>query len=124
MRLYDQKIVDLLNDRCMGEIIHRVALGLYIFDLGFGGVETFSNEEKVLFQINESRFMWNKSPIDAPVWLLISQVIDKFELRDPTILRMRLRSGDIVDFYTVEGMYESQVIQFPNEGDAFVMEIF
>ncbi len=126
MRLFDQDFCDLLNKELCGDEIYSVYLGRYFFRVEFFEDINIRNMEKVVFRIDRRNFegTGDKDPVDAPVWRLIGQQAKRFLLVSETILRMELESGDFIDFYTAQSQHESHIVEFPDQGEAFVMEIF
>jgi hypothetical protein len=124
MRKFDNDILPHLNQECKGEAIHFVGLGAYDFQLSFGGLVRIQTMEKAAFSLNNRQFTWEEGPNEIPVWLLIGQTPESFELPTLLTLRMNLRSGDYVDFFTDESPYEAVIIEFTPQGDSRVMEIY
>lgn len=124
MRLFNKEIVERLNQECNGDPIHFVGLGAWDFQISFANAERISNTESVRFHLSGAKYIWEKGPSRAPVWLLINQVPTSFELASKSVLRMNLDSGDHVDFNTAEHAYESMVIDFGKRDGAIVTEVF
>ena len=124
MRLFDQDIVDLLNSQCDGEKIHYVGLGQFDFQLAFGRVEGMQNTLKVTFSINGTSYLWEQTPCNAPVWLIIGKIPERFSLVAPDQICMMLKGGDEINFFTSEEPYESHTVNLPSEDSCFVMEVY
>ena len=122
MRKYDREIVDELNKECRGRTIHFVGLGAHDFQLSFG--VKIQNTRKVVFSLRGNKHSWEEGPTDIPVWLLIGQVPERFELPTAFALRVCLESGDYVEFCTDQGNYESTTIDFGTRDGAQAMEIY
>lgn len=124
MQLFEERIIQPLNDECNGDPIHFVGLGSADFQLSFGNLERIQNEEQVEFCFSGANYTWKHEPTDAPVWLLIGQVPTNFQLLSNTTLRMWLASGDYVGFFTAEHKYESTVIHFGQREGINLTEVF
>ena len=125
MRPFTSDIAELLNNRVEADEISGVGLGKYNLSVAFDGkLPTIGAESKVAFRISGSEFEWSGEPIAAPVWRLLGQQVDKFELKSDLVLRLHLKSGDYVDFHTDEAPYEAVVMDFGSQDGALVMEIF
>lgn len=124
MKKFDTNIVDLLNKECRGEPVYFVGLGIHNFQLSFGDVHQVQTEEKAAFLLNGKSYSWSEGPTEAPVGLLVGQTPVHFKLPNPFALRMCLKSGDFVEFYTSEHQYESTVITFGVKGEVSVVKVF
>jgi len=124
VRAFNEQIVKLLNDECNGEPIHFVGLGGFDFQVAFGAVRRIQTETRAEFFLRGRAYEWNEGPTELPVWLVIGQVPQRFELPTSLILRMCLASGDFVDFFTDEEPYEAAIVEFEPRGDGIVMEVF
>jgi hypothetical protein len=125
VRAFTPDIADLLNDRRADDEISSFGLGKYNLSVAFdGNLPTIGAESKVTFCISGSEFERSGEPVGAPVWKLVGQRVERFELQSNFILRLRLTSGDHVDFHTHEESYEAVVIDFGSRDGALVMEVF
>ena len=124
MKKFDTGILDALNKECRGEPINFVGLGAHNFQLSFGGLQQIQTEEKAAFLLNEKSYTWSEGPTEVPVWLLVGQTPISFRLPDPFTLRMCLKSGDFVEFYTAQHEYESTVINFGEKEGMRVVKVF
>lgn len=124
MRAFNEEIVRLLDGQCNGEPIHFVGLGSFDFQVAFSGVRRIQTTTKAGFFLQGKSYEWDNGPTDLPVWLIIGQVPQRFELPTTLTLRMCLASGDYVDFFTDESRYEAAVVEFGARDDGVVMEVF
>ena len=122
MTPFTDEIVERLNSLCGKDRLRWVHLGEANFDFSFEGIENFGCFTTVKFFIGGSSFVWDDGPIDAPIWLLVGQTPEKFELLDELTLRLSLTSGDHLDISTDRSPYEAVVVHF--EQPANSMEIF
>jgi hypothetical protein len=125
MRLFDDKIVDLLRPEIRAEPIYYVGLGAFDFQFGFGKLVRVQNLLRVDFNLRGVEYTWENGPSAIPAWLLIDQVPSDVSLETPASLTMKLVSGDWVRFHTEECPYECQIFEWsaPNK-DAIVVEIY
>lgn len=79
---------------------------------------------KVTFKIDGKKNVWDEVPVSIPVWNLVGQVPNRFELLEQYTLKMTFESGDSVAFHSDESPYEAVVIDFGQSDDALMMEIF
>lgn len=125
MRLFEQKFVDLLNSHCgSDEGIYYVGLGKFDFQFTFGNLRNLKSEYKVEFLLNGKEYLWEEGPNDAPVWRLIDQIPERFSLVSSDCIKMHLKSGDSVSFYTSEEPYENFIVEFSRDEKSIVMEVF
>ncbi|MFO1017572.1 MAG: hypothetical protein U1E03_08250 [Hyphomonadaceae bacterium] len=112
MRLFDQKIVDLLREEIGAEPIFFVGLGAFDFQIAFGNLKRVQNMQKVEFSIAGDNYTWEEGASATPVWLLINQIPVAVDLESSEVLRMSFASGDQVRFHTEDGPYESQIFEW------------
>ena len=124
MRTFDDTILVPLNAICRKDPIHFVGLGAYDFQLSFGDINRIMTKEKAVFSLRGTVYSWEEGPADIPVWLLIGQTPERFELGSPLALRLCLDSGDYVEFHTTEEPFEAVIIDFGGQDGALVMEIY
>lgn len=124
MKLFTDDIVQSLNSVCDGTPIYFVGLGAFDFQFAFAKLSRFQAQERVSFHINKKTYDWTEGPSDVPVWKLVNQIPMEFLLVSSETLRMKLSSGDYVDFFTTQSQFECVIINFGEKNDKFELEIF
>ena len=65
------------------------------------------------------------TPLIMHLGVYLRQQLSSEILSSPSLLRLTFQSKDYVEIETVEGRYESVIIDFPSKGgDEIIMEIF
>ena len=124
MRLYDEKLLEILRPELGSEPITYVGLGAYDFQFAFGKLRV-QNMLRVDFYLQGIEYTWEEGPCAVPVWLLINQVPSNVVLESAGALRMNFASGDWTRLHTDEDPYENQIFEWPQSKDgAILMEIF
>lgn len=124
MILFNNEIVGILKKDIVGEYLDSVLIATYGFGFQFGDVKIHCNEH-IFAKINNSLYEWDDSPNNAPWGLLVRQQLSNVTLSSPSLLRLTFQSKDYVEIETVEGQYESVIINLPSKGgDEIIMEIF
>lgn len=125
MRLFNNEIVELLNDYFMNgqEYVESILLASYGFHIQFVNFN-IQCEDRVFASLNGNFYEWNDAPTSAPWGVLGRQLASKAILLKPELLRIEFESGDNFDIETVEGKFESVIFNFPPKDDCLVMEIF
>lgn len=123
MRPLNPEIIGHLNPTCDGEPIHHIGLGAFDFQLSYSKFR-IQTMERAVFSIDGRTYDWQDGPSSIPVWLLINQTPESFELATQFALRMKLKSDDWVEFYCDHSPYETLIIDFGMRDRAQVLEIF
>ena len=125
MILFNENIVQILKKYLFNdnEFIESILLSSYGFGIQFCGVNIHCNE-RVFARINGSVYEWGDAPSSAPWGILGRQKAVDVLLPNPSRLRITLESGDYIEIETVEGQYESVVINLPSSSDSLIMEIY
>lgn len=116
LRKFDSSVPKYLDKLCNGDPIESIGLGIYNFSISFGRIRSINAMLKVAFFLEGRTYEWEEGPTAIPVWMIIGQVPERFELPTPFVLRMWLASGDYVDFYTDENPYEATTIEIMGDG--------
>ena len=66
---------------------------------------------------------WIESPSSIPIGLLIEQIPTHFEIPNLLALRMCFKSGDFVEFHTIESASEAVVIDLGVQAGAHLIEV-
>ena len=125
MDLFDEKIVSTLRDCMLGknEFVDSILLASYGFGIQFCDVSIHCNE-RVFARIGGSDYEWNDAPSTAPWGALGRQKVSDILLSSARRIRIVFESGDYLEIETVEGKYESVVINLPPAGDEVKMDIY
>ena len=123
MILFNQNTPALLAKYLINEHVGCVSLASYGFSLQIGDVLITCNE-RVVASIEGVLHEWGEAPTAAPWGLLLRQQVTDISLVRPDLLRIALRSADYIEIETVEGQYESVIIDLPRRGETIVMEIY
>jgi len=105
------------------EFVDSILLASYGFSIQFCDVNIHCNE-RVFARIGDSDYEWNDSPSAAPWGALGRQRVSNIMLASRSRLRIVFESGDYLEIETVEGQYESVVINLPPAGEELRMEIY
>lgn len=124
VRPFTEAILEPLNAQCGDDPVHHIGLGRHDFSLSFGSIRYISGTSKVTFIFGGQEAIWEEGPIMAPVWTLVGQIPTEFSLPDLFTLKMSFESGDSVSFHSNESPYEAVNIDFGQDGDRTVMEVF
>jgi len=109
MILFNENIVEILREHILNQFVDSVLLGSYGLGIQFSDV-IIHCEERVLARIGSSSHEWNDAPSSAPWGSLVSQKVTDITLSSHNLLRIGFESGDYIEIETVEGQYESVVI--------------
>ncbi len=120
---FNEKTPALLAEYLINEHVGCVSLAAYGFSLQIGGVSLTCNE-RVFASIEGVLHEWSETSSAAPWGLLLRQKIADISLTRPDLLRITLQSTDYIEIETVEGQYESVIIDLPRRGDTIIMEIY
>ena len=125
MILFNEKIVELLNEYFSKkeEYVESILLASYGFNIQFVNFNIQCNE-RVFASIDGAAYEWDDAPNSGPWGALGRQLAKKALLKNQALLSIVFESGDSIDIETVESQYESVLINFPPQGESFVMEIF
>ncbi len=125
MKLFDEDLVSTLKKFILSdnEFVDSILLGSYGFAIQFCDVKIHCNE-RVFAQIRGSLYEWEDAPNSSPWGALGRQKAKDIELVGQNILRIMFESGDYVDIETVEGQYESVIINLPSDEEQLLMEIY
>lgn len=125
MILFDQNIVSTLRDCMLGknEFVDSIMLASYGFGIQFCDVHIHCSE-RVFAQLGGSEYEWSEAPSAAPWGALCRQKVSNVVLSSPTRLRIVFESNDYLEIETVEGQYESVVINLPSMNDQLRMAIY
>ena len=123
MNLFEQSTQTLLAKHLVNESIGAVSLAAYGLSMQIGDISITCNE-RVFARIEGAVHEWTEGPNRAPWGWLVRQKVVGVDLTRPDLLRISLESGDYLEIETVEGPYESVLIDFPRRGETVVMEIY
>ena len=123
MILFNESTPALLAKYLINENVGCVSLASYCFSLQIGDVSLTCNE-RVVASIEGALHEWGEAPSAAPWGLLLRQEVADITLTRTDLLRITLRSADYIEIETVEGQYESVIIDLPRQGDKIIMEIY
>ena len=123
MILFDKSTPTLLAKHLVNEHIGAISLASYGFSLQIGDISITCNEG-VIASIEDAVHEWIEAPNGAPWGLLLRQQVVGVDLPRPDLLRISLKSGDYVEIQTVEGPYESVLVDFPRQGETIIMEVY
>ena len=125
MILFNEKIVELLNEYFSKkeEYVESILLASYGFNIQFVNFNIQCNE-RVFASIDGAAYEWDDAPNSGPWGALGRQLAKKALLKNQALLSIVFESGDSIDIETEESQYESVLINFPPQGESFVMEIF
>lgn len=123
MILFDKNTPTLLAEHLVNEHIGAISLASYGLVLQIGDISITCNE-RVVASIADVVHEWGEAPSGAPWGLLLRQQVVDVDLPRLDLLRIVLQSGDYLEIETVEGPYESVLIDFPRQGETIVMEIY
>lgn len=124
MHPIDPKIIERLNLTCGDEPIRFIGLGAHDFQIGYASVRRLQSLFRIAFFIKGINYTWNDSPLDLPIWLLIGQVPSSFELTSSHSIKMKLESGDWLEFFTEDSAYEDLIIEFCTENNKLELSVF
>ena len=125
MTLFDEKIVELLNEYFSKneEYVESILLASYGFNIQFVNFNIQCNE-RVFASIGGKTYIWEDAPNSGPWGALGRQLGKKAQLKNFGILSISFENGDSIDIETVESQYESVIFNFRQQGEALVMEVF
>lgn len=123
MKSFSQDIEERLNEISRDEPISYLGLGRHNLQIALGEIR-FSCEAKVRFVIENEEYEWTGEPIAAPVWALVGQKPDKFELMDELSLRISLSSGDRIEIVSDHSDYEAVVIEWKTGRENAEVDVF
>ena len=123
MKSFELNTPDLLAKRIVAECVGAISLSSYCFATQIGDISITCND-RVLASIGGATWIWEEAPSNAPWGLLVKQRVASVELTSPSLLRITLEGGDYMEIETVEGPYESVLIEFPSQGDTIVMDVY
>ena len=124
MILFNKETPELLAKHLVNESIGTVSLASYGFHVQAGELSITCNE-RVFASISSAVHVWDgDNPNGAPWGLLVRQIVVGVSLTKPELLRLSLESGDYLEIETVEGPYESVLVDFPRKGEEIVMAIY
>ncbi|WP_346898437.1 hypothetical protein [uncultured Roseibium sp.] len=125
MKAFDNEIAGTLTNLGAGDIVETMQIGLWDLQVAVPMIGSISTAVKSTISISGKKYEWSDdTPNSAPYGLLVGQEIASFELTDPYVLRMNLKSGDYVEFYSDESQYEAVVIHMGMKDGCHLMEIF
>lgn len=125
MKAFDNEIAGTLTNLGAGDIVETIMINLWNLQVVVPAIGTISATVKSTISIAGKKYEWSDdAPNSAPYGMLVGQEIASFELTDPYVLRMNLKSGDYVEFYSDESQYETVVIHMGMKDGCIVMEIF
>jgi hypothetical protein len=125
MILFNEKIIELLNEYIFKkeEYVESILLASYGFNIQFVNFNIQCNE-RVFASIDGTTYEWDEAPNSEPWGALGRQLAKKALLKNQALLSIVFESGDSIDIETVESQYESVLINFPPQGESYVMKIF
>jgi hypothetical protein len=126
MRLFQQDVVDSLNKYFSTNEEYVANVSLLASGLSIQTVSIrIGSGERTFYNSSNETFVWDGDNPDGGPWgNLVRQLAIKANLESPQILRIHFESGDFLDIETVEGQYESVIIEFPKKGDTHSMDIY
>lgn len=125
MKLFDESIVSTLKEFILNDnqFVDSILLGSYGLAIQFCDVKIHCNE-RVFAKIGGELYEWEDAPNSSPWGALGRQKVKDIELVSPNILRITFESDDYIEIETVEGQYESVVINFPSNEEQLLMDIY
>ena len=123
MKLFETDTPTLLAKHLVSQHVGAVSLTTYCFAIQIGDI-SITCQDRVFASLDGAVWCWEDAPSNAPWGLLVRQQVASVILTSPGLLRIAFDGGDFLDIETVEGPYESVIVDFPRQGDSVVMEIY